>query len=811
MIIPIAIFFISAAALGLELVLLRALSIGHWHHFSYLVISTALLGFGAGAIFTTIASKFLTKNYRKSLWCFALLLAFTAPFLFRISQKVPFDELQLIWDWRQILYLFAYYLLFFVPFFFAGACVALSFTVCADRAHSLYFYNMAGSGLGAASIVALMYAGSPEQLLLVISGTAFLAAFILAIEISWRWSAGALICAAICIFTFSPAGPGKLTIKISENKSLVYYRALPGAKTLARRHSPLARLDCIDAASIRHFPDLSIAYNGLLPRQILIISDADSVSAVNHFEDFSELRCYDYTTSALCYHLLSQPNVCVIGAGGGSDVAQALLHKACKVTAVEMNPQIIDLVRNRLNEFASGLYRRSDVEVIAAEGRNLLQTTKKHFDVIIMSLLDSFSCPAAGVYALNESHLYTIEAIDQALSKLQLGGVLSITRTLKLPPRDSLKLFATVVQALRNRGISNPAEYLIMIRSWATATIVASGQPFSDEQIAKARKFAAQRCFDLVYVPGIQPNEINRFHVLEEPIFYQAAQQLLSEKKESFYRSYIYDIRPATDDKPYFFNFFRFKALPHMIRTMPGQWLPFSEWGYLVLVATLLQAICAGVVFILLPLLITRPVRAVKSGKFATLIFFLLLGLAYMFLEMGFIQKMTLLIGRPVFGVAVTLLGFLVFSGCGSLASEHISYLLARASGHGPKVAGHISRFIWIATSAIIIIGITEIVFLKLSFNWLVGFPLASRCLLGVAITGPLAFFMGMPLPTAIKQLNIDKQTLIPWAWGINGFASVIGAVLGMLLAISAGFTVLAFLALGGYFLAAAISRQMFD
>ena len=654
---------------------------------------------------------------------------------------------------------------------------------------------MTGSGLGVAAIIGLMYRYAPEQLLLVISATAFIAAMILAFAISLRWIAATLVFAAVCLTVFGQGGTLPLKIELSEHKSLVYFKALPSAKTLAVRYSPLARLDCIEAPAIRYFPGLSITYQGSLPEQKLIISDADGISAINHFEHLSDLKCYDYVTSALGYHLLKEPDVCIIGAGGGSDVAQALASNARKITAVEMNGQIIDLVSNTFNEFASGLYSRPNVDTIIAEGRSFLQTTDHLFDIINISLLDSFSASAAGLYALNESHLYTIEAIEQALARLSPKGFLSITRMLKTPPRDSLKMLATVAEALRRRGIADPSGYIIMIRSWATATILVSPKPFSDLQIMNTKQFAQERSFDLVHLPGIKPEEVNRFHILEEPIYYTSAQNILSSQYETFYRDYTYNIRPATDDKPYFFDFFKWKSLPHMIRTMPGQWLPFSEWGYLVLVATLLQAILASAVFILLPLSIAKPIKAIRSGKIFVLTYFFLLGLAYMLLEMGFIQKMTLLIGHPVFGVAVTLLGFLVFSGCGSLVA---------GLGFYKSTTG----MIWIAVLAIIIIGIAEIILMRASFDWLIGFSRTNRILLGLAITGPLAFFMGMPFPTALKRLGANRQPLVPWAWGINGFASVIGAVLGTFLAISVGFIALSLAALTCYFLAAAVSKQ---
>ncbi|MFC1739751.1 hypothetical protein ACFL1G_12005 [Planctomycetota bacterium] len=224
MIIAITIFLISAATLGLELVLLRTLSTGHWHNFSYLVISTALLGFGAGGTFICVWAGALTKHYKKAFWALAFGFAVAVPVVFYLSQKIPLDELQLIWDKRQIYYLLGYYLLFFIPFFCAGAFLALAFFVFGEKAHRLYFYNMTGSAIGAAGAVALMYGHPPQQLLLVFSSIGFLAAVLVTLEISRKLFLFTLFTGVAVILVFSP--PERiLDIRLSENKSLVYYRA----------------------------------------------------------------------------------------------------------------------------------------------------------------------------------------------------------------------------------------------------------------------------------------------------------------------------------------------------------------------------------------------------------------------------------------------------------------------------------------------------------------------------------------------------------------------------------------------------------
>jgi len=799
--ISIAIFIISACTLAMELVLVRVFAIGHWHHFAHLVISTALLGFGSAGTFVTIFARSLKKHFHKSLWFFAIGLSLLTPVVFVLAQKVGLDELQLIWDKRQIVYLFAYYLLFFVPFFFAAAFIALTFTHYTDRAHRLYFFNMAGSGFGAAAALGLLYSNRPEDVLLLISLVGCISALLVSFKLSTKYQIATLILAVSVAVTFSSKGPVKLEVQISPNKSLVYYRALPDYELVATRYSPLGRIDCVSASTIRNFPSLSMTYRGTLPEQMLIITDAEGSSAVSNITDISSQTWCDYTTDALSYHLLADPSVCIIGAGGGSDVIKALALKARQVTAVEMNPQIVELMQNDFAAFSSGLYLRDDVNIVVDEARTFLQTTDQKFDIINIAMLDSFTASAAGVYSLNESHLYTIQAVDQMLSTLDSNGILSITRMLKNPPRDCIKMFATVTETLRNRGISDPRQNIIMIRNWAAATILVSPSPFTPAQLEQTITFTEKRSFDLVFTPGIKLSDTNKYHVLPERFYYEAAQKMLSPDYRRFYDDYLYNITPATDDRPYFFDFFKLKALPALIKAMPRNWLVFSEWGYIVLVATLLQAVIAGGILILIPLWLAKPLKQVLSKKAPTFIYFLLIGLGYMFLEMAFIQKLTLLIGHPVFAVGVTLSGFLVFSGLGALSAG----VLVKIFPDNIK-SEFIIRF---AVTGIIVVGLIELIIFDLAFGSLIGMTRPARIVMALLMICPLAFFMGMPFPTALKQIALYRNALVPWAWGINGFASVIAAVLGTVLAISFGFTILSLLALVLYFLAAAVAKML--
>jgi hypothetical protein len=334
-----------------------------------------------------------------------------------------------------------------------------------------------------------------------------------------------------------------------------------------------------------------------------------------------------------------------------------------------------------------------------------------------------------------------------------------------------------------------------MIRSWATSTIVVCPEPFNEDRISSARRFCLDRGFDLVHLPGMEPQEANKFHILEEPIYFQTVREILGADAESFFRDYVYNIAPATDDRPYFFDFLKFKALPHLIRSTGRNWLAYSEWGSLILLVTLVQAVIISGLFILGPLSFAGSVKNVSVGKVPSALYFLLLGLAYMFLDMGFIQKMTLLIGHPVFGVAVTLLAFLVFSGFGSLVCA------------GLKLSP-VTK-IQAAAAIVVIIGVLEIYLFNYAFDTLIGFGIVGRVLLAIAVCGPLAFFMGFPFPAGLTEIGRTNPSLVPWAWGINGFASVIAAVLGTSLAVWQGFKLLMFTALVCYLLAAVISKKI--
>jgi hypothetical protein len=384
---------------------------------------------------------------------------------------------------------------------------------------------------------------------------------------------------------------------------------------------------------------------------------------------------------------------------------------------------------------------------------------------------------------------------------LQPGGLLALTRWVTLPPRDALKLFAAAVVALERSGVADPGSRLALVRSWKTSTLLVKNGAFDGEDIAAIKAFCVARSFDVAFYPGMRPEEANRYNVVERPDLFDGAVALLGPGREAFLQGYKFHIAPATDDKPHFFHFFKWRSLPELLSLKGRGGLPLLEWGYPVLVATLVQAAVASLLLIGLPLAWVTWIGARQNDSMPLagprgriLVYFLAIGFGFMFIEIAFIQKFVLLLSHPLYAVAVVLFAFLLFAGIGSRVSRRL------AEGTGPRLRHPVAAVAGaIAASAALCL-----VLLPWLFQHAMGLPDAARILISVALIAPLAFFMGMPFPLGLARVEATDARLIPWAWGINGCASVTGAVLATLLAIHVGFTAVVVAALVLYGVAAA-------
>jgi len=459
-----------------------------------------------------------------------------------------------------------------------------------------------------------------------------------------------------------------------------------------------------------------------------------------------------------------------------------------------MNRQVIDLMRGPLADRGGAVLDAPAVRTRCAEGRGFLESSRETFDLVQIPPLDAFGASGAGLYAAQESYLYTVEAFQAALGRLSAEGILSVTRWVRVPPRDGLKVFDTAAEALRRSGL-DPAPRLAMIRSWATVTVLASRTPFGPDAVDALRAFAAERGFDLCYGPGVRADEVNRRHVLDRPYFYEGARALLGRERASYLAQYPFSVAAATDERPYFFHFFRWRSLPILQAQLGRRARAFLEVGYLMLLGALAQTVVLAAVLILGPLAPGAAVLRRAPHRGVTLAYFLLLGVGFMLLEIAFLQRLVLYLAHPIYSSAVVIAAFLVFAGVGSSVSRR-----------WPREPRHVAAGAGVAVAVLALLTAAGIGGLLRPTQ---GWPMGVKMVVAAAAIAPLAFAMGHLMPTGLRLAGAAAPILVPWAWGVNGFASVAATLAAPLAAMAMGFSWVVAVAAGCYALAAlGLGRQ---
>lgn len=768
----ISIPIISASAVAAEILLMRLMAVAIWYHFAYMIISLSLLGYGVSGTFLAILRKRLLSRPKLWLFLIPLALSISLPLCFRLSQMIGFDPFLMMWEPRHFLRLFARYLLLMIPFFLAGSFTGLCIAAYSERIGRIYLFDLLGAGMGSVGAIGLLFLLKPWN------GLNLLSAFSLLGAIFISWNGRYLLRAVIPVLPIlAVVNLIPLRLDISQYKYLVAAERMPEARVLYETSSPLGLLTALRSPALRIAPGLSLAYEGDIPPQIAVFTDADSPTAITSPDDPEKLAFLDHMTNALPYVLLKRPKVLIIGAGGGMDVLSALTHGAREVVAVELNQQMVEMVSKEFSDFAGGIYSDPRVRVVVGDGRGFVERSRERFDLIQISLVESFRASAAGVYALSESYLYTVEAFKSYMKHLTENGILSITRWSKIPPVDTMKVIWTM-EKLRSIGIS-PEENMALIRSWATDTIILKRSRLTEGDIERIKGFCREKLYDLVYYPGIPAEEMWEFLPYNPTGRWEWMEEM-------------FNIKPATDDRPYFFHFFRWRSLPYLVKRMGRNWLILIEWGYVMLVATFVQAVAASILLILLPIRILSRRR--KGGGWMGLrvfLYFGALGFGFMAMEIALIQLFSLFLSDPIYSVASVIGGMLVIAGLGSLISR-------RLSGLPPELP----------FGLIILFSLIQRYLPRLEFSTLAHLPLPARIGLSILSIAPLAFFMGMPFPMGIRGLRAADESLIPWAWGVNGCTSVIGAVGAMIILLSLGHGVLLFTAMGCYVLAGALAMR---
>ena len=514
-----ALALVSVWVIGLELALMQVLALRFWHHFAHMVISVALLGFGASGSLLVLARSRVAPCARGVFTGLLLAASLSAlPALWAV-RAVPLDVHFLAWSLGEAAGVLLVELCLFVPFLLAGTAIGVALMDLPDRLGGHYAANLIGSGVGALVALGLMHLLEPEAIVAVLSAAPLAGGAVIA---PWRRAAWPGAVAACTIALGLAAWHSPREPAMSPYKTLPQALAMPGAEHLAHASGPLGRLDVVAAPALHYAPGLSLQYDGPVPPHVLLLTDGDGAGPVYACGERSDWRFLDWTTWAAPFHLRSRPRVLLLGAGGGSAIGLALYHGSPAVVALEMNPQVAGLMRGVLRDRGGAVYDAPGVRVVQAEARGHLAASGETFDLVHLPPVGGFGAGAAGLYSAQESYLYTIEAFEAMLARLGPRGLVSVTRWADVPPREGLKVFDTAFQALRRSG-RDPRRHLAMLRSWSTVTVLLFASPVGEDEASRLRAFANSRGFDLAYLPDLRPEEANRYHVLERPYFYEGA------------------------------------------------------------------------------------------------------------------------------------------------------------------------------------------------------------------------------------------------------------------------------------------------
>jgi spermidine synthase len=772
----VGIFLVSFSVLLTELVLTRIFSVTLYYHLSFLVVSLAMLGIGASGLVVSLwPSVFRPERASVQLGAASLALALgtviSVGACFRIS--VPFDPGA--FDALRIAALFG---LCAGPFFAGGIVVSLILAHHVSRAHRLYFADLAGAAAGCLAFVPASNLLGAPTVVLMSAAVACAAAAVLAGSQARVWRSGALLAAVALAF----AGAANVRYGFYDAR-IVKGAAQP--PSLALEWNSFSRVDVpgTPEALWRPHPPIFAGFSSRLDPDALVQEawlryDADAATQITRFDgDLRRLAYLDYDVSSAAFHVRPPARVHVLGSGGGRDVLTALHRGATSVTGVEINPITIRLMRTRFRTFTGALYDGyPGVRIVNDDARAFLAQDDGVYDVIEASLVDTWAASAAGAYALTENSLYTVEAFQEYLAHLTPDGVAAFNRWFGDPAVESMRVVSLAAAALRRSGIDDVGAHVMVVRTdpretntTSLGSILIKRSAFTPDEIDRVRAWAEDMAFVVVYAPDDRARGApqTEFHALLGP----TPAKLIA--------SYPYDLSAVTDDRPFFFS--RVPLLSWLaghlgLSDSPRARAPLGLGGRTLAIALATSALFT-VVLVLVPLVLrSRRARGRGDGPIAPrgrwALYFGALGVGYMLVEIVLIQRFSAFLGRPAYALTVVLFSMLLASGAGSLLGA------SRSAS-------------WVAKALTILCMALTLYALGLApvLGALRGSELWFRALFSAALIAPLGLLMGLPFPTGLRAAGAESRELVPWAWSVNGGASVLGSSLTVLVSMTYGFT----------------------
>ena len=745
-----ALFSLSAATLAFEILLLRLFEFSHWHYFAGFAIALALLGFGsAGTTLALLGDR--PQRWGDGWFLGGLLTAALGLYLvLGLQAYIALRPVFAAWDARELGKLLLVDVGAFLPFYGAGLAIGQVFIRWPRHARKLYAVNLVGSGCGSVAASLLLTFGSIAAalafvaLLLVLVGTG------IALAQRQRLAAGLCVIALLLAapFTWRPPAPA-----VSDFKALARVQDLPDAQVLAVQPGLIGQLTLLRSESLRYAPGLSLAWPQSVPAMDVAIIGSDAEVPLPRAFPF-DAQYAPASLAGLPFALRPHGAALVLGASAWQ--SPALAGAGNTVTWIELDQRVLDIARQR------GA-RSPRFTLIADQPYRHLAITTAHYDLIVADQAYN------GGDAATEEYLFTVEGIVLALQRLAPDGLLAIPLRLQQPPRHLPRMLATIKQALVRHGAAAPGAHVAALRGLQTHLLLIAPRPLTKADSAALRAFAQQWQFDFDWLPDVTGEELNRYHKLEAPIFFATARAILTGEVTLPDDAAWFATDSARLDRPYLWRSLLWERVPHLVATMGPRAMVYLDWSLIFSAATVALITVLAFLLILAPLG-RLPAVLPPLSRLSVAGYFTMLGLGYLLIEIAVLQRVILFTGTPVLAASIVFAIFLIGSGVGSAMAPE-----AR------------TRRVVLHMFAVIAMGfVIAAAALWLAADILLEPPMTPRLMLIIMLSLPLAWTMGRPFPWALRQLA-DQPRWIPWAWAINGFASVAAASLAPLISVHQG------------------------
>jgi hypothetical protein len=785
-----AVFILSLSSLAMEVLLTRVFSVSQWNHLSFMVISIALFGFAASGTVANIFDNRKTGWEKKlsttgSIRSLIFLYIGVAIVSFLIINNIPFDYFRLPLEPIQIFYLLVAYLVLALPFFFTGMMVTIAFVAYPDKSGYIYFASMAGAACGAC-LPAFSLPSLSEGRLMIVSALIPLIlpaiSFVGEIVTLKPQTAGpakspkkeVIIFVGILIaafFLLTSAGDNMVKVKPSAYKAVGQLLQFPDTQITRAANDIRGRIERVKSPYIRFAPGLSLKYTRRLPEQDAIFRDGDNQFVLYHFNSSDDASFAKSTLTFAGYTLIEKPQeILLIQNGGGLAIACALASRASKITIIEQHPKVAQMIRTH--------YR---LPVVTQSPRAFLAGSVRRYDII---QVENWGTSIPGSAALTQDHAFTVRAFTDYLAHLSERGVLIVSRKLLLPPADSIRLWSTAYEALRALKFKNPERHLALLRNWDSFTLIVSIQALKHG--TRLIQFADRYNFDPVYLPVLTQNQINRYAIFARPFHFSEINRLTrayrAEDDKAFFQSYLLDVAPQTDNRPFPARFLKWFHLPELYKSTGSRPYSLLMSGEIVIPVVFVEA------FLISLFLLSFPFFAIKNRgpklSISEAAYFLSVGAGFMFVELYFIKHFILIFGNPVISFTVVLSGILVFSALGGFWSQYMSYKEIKKA-----------LITLIVFLALIFVGLETVTYEILGLAEAVQYALAILILL------PCGVLIGLPFPLGMRYL-VKSSAKRAHAWTANGCTSVLTSILAAQIALSAGISYIIAGAVASYILA---------